>query len=228
MGLKEKLYDFRRKLFGSYELEDPRPIAAESPYTYYLPSQARLDAVKVGDLIKLIIRSLPPSRQYNAERMWVEVISREGELWTGSLQNTPFDMPQLQIGNVISFPPSHIIDIDWNNPDETRMIPKQKEKQYWDRCMVDQEILDGIARVGYLYREEPDMTQEDDNDPDSGWRIRADVRDLTDEQYDEPSPAYVALGAVLNKDDSWLHLISSEVGSRFLRNPETEDFEVTK
>ena len=93
--------------------------------------------------------------------------------------------------------------------------------------MVDQEILNGTARVGYLYREEPDLAGEDDKYPDSGWRIRADVDDLTDEEYENPKPAYIAIGKVLNEDDSWMHLIESEIGSRFLRNADTGKFEVT-
>jgi len=31
-------------------------------------------------------------------------------------------------------------------------------------------------------------------------------------------PRYVALGAVLNQDDSWLHLIDEPVGARYMRD----------
>ena len=151
----------------------------------------------------------------------------EGENLSGLLSNEPEDMPQLKKGTRIDFFRRQIIDIVWQDPEKTKKLTQEPEKQVWDRCMVDQEVLNGTARVGYLYREEPDLGEEGDKYPDSGWRIRADVRDLTDEEYENPTPAYIAMGKVLNEDDSWLHLIGSEIGSRFLRNPQTDKFEPT-
>ena len=80
---------------------------------------------------------------------------------------------------------------------------------------MDQCVLDSELKVGYLYREAPDMTYEGDKSPDSGWRIRRDTRGPLIEQLGSRKVAYVALGAVLNRDDSWLHLIDEPVGARF-------------
>ena len=39
-------------------LDDPLPIAAESPYTYFLPHPDELAALKPGDGVKAIFRQL--------------------------------------------------------------------------------------------------------------------------------------------------------------------------
>ena len=227
MDVKKTLYDLRRKYFGTYEIDDIRETAKANPYTFYMPSQARLDAVGSGDIVKIIIRSVPQSYEYDAERMWVKVTNVNGEDWQGELDNYPFDIPQLKPSDTIKFKSWNVIDIQWKNSEKEKTIPTEPEKQVWDRCLVDQEILNGTARVGYLYREEPDLAGEDDKYPDSGWRIRADERDLTHEELENPKPAYIAIGKVLNEDDSWIHLIESEIGSRILRNADTGKFEVT-
>lgn len=69
MNIKRQLYDLRRKLWGKYEIEDPRPIKVDAPYTFFLPSQDRLNALEVGDSVKIVIRSIPSGIDYDAERM---------------------------------------------------------------------------------------------------------------------------------------------------------------
>ena len=44
------------------------------------------------------------------------------------------------------------------------------------------------------------MTQDSDTYPDSGWRIRGAAA-FSDDTDEDAAPEYVALGAVLNKDD---------------------------
>ena len=79
-----------------------------------------------------------------------------------------------------------------------------------DRC-----VINGEAKVGYLYREEPDMAKEGDRFSDSGWRIRGDTRGKSTEELASREIAYVAVGVVLNKDDTWLHLIDEPIGANF-------------
>ena len=84
--------------------------------------------------------------------------------------------------------------------------------------MVDQAVLDGDLTVEYIYREAPDMAKEGDEFPDSGWRIRGDSRGNLRDQIGSRKVVYVALGAVLNADASWLHLIDEPIGARFVKD----------
>lgn len=67
------------------------------------------------------------------------------------------------------------------------------------------------------------MAKVGDRFPDSGWRIRGDMR----AGLGKRKAAYVALGAVLNRDDSWLHLIDEPIGARFEKDFETGRFNPT-
>lgn len=223
MHLKDRLYGLRRRLFGSWSIDDPRPIQADAPYTYFLPSYERIDALQPGDLVKLVIRSHPPGREWEAERMWVKVESIPPEGWAGTLATPPCDMPQLREGSPLQFQSFHIIDLLYDVDRQGPAAPPRRE--YWDRCMVDRCVLDDGVPIYYVYREEPAMTEAGDSDPDSGWRIRGDYRSLNDAQLHARKADYIAIGKVLNADDSWLHLIDSPVGSAWLRNFETGKYE---
>ena len=102
-SLGRRLYDLRRRVFGRYTLEDPRPIKREAPYTFYLPPRGELAAIEAGDLVKLMFRGVPPSPVYDVERKWVTVTAAQGERLTGVLESDPFDMPQLRKGALVAF-----------------------------------------------------------------------------------------------------------------------------
>ncbi len=204
-------------------LDDPRPRAEEAPYTFFLPPPEKVQALAPRDLVKLIFVG-GGEHAYDAERMWVEVKSTENGVFIGTLDNEPSDMPQLKIGDEVRFEAFHIIDVEFSDLEKGGKASAVQRREYWDRCLVDQCVLDGEKRVEFIYREKPDMGSDDDKFPDSGWRIRGDRRGCTDEEMDSREAAYVALGAVLNLDDSWLHLIDENWPCRFMRNWATGEY----
>src|SRR5690349_16217405 len=200
-----------------YVLVDPRPIAKEAPYTFFLPSPQWLAAVKPGDKVYLDFEAVPRRTKWESERMWVVVTERNGDKLVGVLDHEPDDMPGVSKGESVAFETWHILQVDLTDPGANARLP-DGDREYWERCLVDCAVLDGELKVGYLYRETPDMGEPNDRYPDSGWRIRADMRGQTDDQIAAREAAYVALGAVLNQDDSWLHLIDEPIGSAFERD----------
>ncbi|OSZ71033.1 hypothetical protein CAP39_08955 [Sphingomonas sp. IBVSS1] len=206
-----------------WHLEDPRPIAESARYTFFCPSETECRAVRPGDLVKLIFLYDVPTEEWTAERMWVHVTEAGGEGLAGTLGNKPFESKApLKHGDLVRFEHHHIVDIVFDKPEEAP--PPVSRREYWEGCLVDQCVIDGEEPVEYLYREAPDMAQEGDQYPDSGWRIRGRRGDAMDAEYDGREVAYIALGAVLNKDDSWLHLIDTPEGCQFERNFETGEY----
>ena len=90
--------------------------------------------------------------------------------------------------------------------------------------MVDLCVLEGRSHVDYLYREVPDMTQEGDKHPDSGWLLRGTPEAVEADRTREHPFEYIALGKALNQDDRWLHLIDEGPGVAFQWNPEKCDY----
>jgi hypothetical protein len=204
-----------------YVLDDPRAIAAEAPYTYYLPPSAELAAIAEADLVQLVFRPMPAREKWGAERMWVTVTRAEGDQLEGTLESTPNDMPFLKPGDLIRFERFHVIDCIWADERPTPPPTVPRKRSYWDRCLVDRCVIDDRVPVHYLYREEPCLNEEGDEDADSGWRIRGDYRSLRNDEINARETLYLALGRVLNVDDSWLYLIDSPVGSAFIKDWES-------
>jgi len=197
---------------ATWHLVDADPIAAENPYTFYKPSRDSIERVRAGETVKLIFKfeSTDPDAPL-AERMWVivEEVCSNGT-FRGRLDNEPRYIADLKIGDQIDFKPSHIINTE--HDDSSNLV-----ERYVKRCFVTNRVLRDGQRVGYIYREDPD------EEKDSGWRLTANDES---EEYMENSEnlAYVSLGAVLSKDDSFRHLLESPVGSAFVRDEESGEF----
>jgi hypothetical protein len=224
MTLAERWDRWRRRLFGRYSIDDPRPIAEGAPYTFFLPSENELLALSPGDHVKLLFRGNPGGKSFDVERMWVSLTDVNGNSLTGRLDNVPYELHQLRPDDVIHFHRDQVISIRWDDLRAQQPPSSPPYREYWDRCMVDRCVVDDGVPVYYLYREEDDLAGPEDEFPDSGWRIRGDYRGLTDEELAEWKADYIAIGKVLNSDDSWLPLIDEPVGSAFIRDEETGAF----
>ena len=210
---------------ASFTLRDPRLDQAEAPYTFFLPDPRRINALDVGDSVKLIFVPTCEGTKWSAEGMWVEILARDGTRYQGSLDNSPEDIPWLSSGDPVEFESWHIIDADFSDKDKNRQHSYPR-RDYWDRCIVDRCVLDDDVLVEYVYREGAEPTKDDDKYSDSGWRIRGDYRGLSDDEIDAREVEYVAVGAVLNRDDSWVHLIDEPEGARYLRDWEKNEFTI--
>jgi hypothetical protein len=203
-------------------LNDPRPIAAEAPYSFYLPLPQELAALEQGDMVQAIFREIAGGRKYDAERMWVEVEAVADGFVSGKLVNTPFDMPSLKLDDWMRIPLTHVITVKFQ--EGKPLLDMAGPRSYWDRCFVDACVVEGRCHVDYFYREEPDMTKDGDKDPDSGWRIRGTDDAIAEDERLGEKPMYIALGKVLNQDDRWIHLIDSPVGSAFKWDADKGDY----
>jgi hypothetical protein len=190
----------------TWQLENAEEIAAQHKYTFYKPSSDVIRKVAVGENVKLIFQfeSADPEAP-RAERMWVIVDEIQPcGLFKGRLDNEPRYITDLQAGDLVEFRSCHVINTE--HDDSENLVEK-----YIKRCYVTNRVLCDGAKAGYLYREAPDR------EDDSGWRITAN--DESDEYMDDSNnSAYVSLGAVLSKDDSFIDLLDSPEGSAFARD----------
>lgn len=193
-----------------WRLEDVGDRHRENPYTFYQPSAELVARLRADDLVKLIFafQSDDPAAP-GAERMWVRITGRDGDRFAGVLDNVPRFIRGLALRAAIDFEARHIADTSLSEDDGLH--------RYHRRCFVTRKVLYDGARAGYIYREPADA------DDDSGWRILAG--DEPDEYMDDSDNVfYVPLGAVLNRDDSFLHLLDSPEGTAFQRDPASDAF----
>lgn len=197
---------------SSWHLVNADRIAAENKYTFYKPTREIIERVVPGDVVKLIFRfdSEDPEAPA-AERMWVLVDEVQGQgRFKGRLNNEPKYIHDLRLDDPVEFEACHIINTE--RDDNNNIV-----ERYIKRCFVTKRVLDEGYKVGYLYREAPDEER------DSGWRITSNTE--TDEYMgNTDNIAYVSLGLVLSKDDSFVDLLDHPAGSAFVRDAHAEKF----
>ena len=112
---------------GGWELVDPRPMAAEHPDTFELPSADDLDRLQPGSLVRAMFRLVDiadPSRDglapydpsgapvlvTHVERMWAVVTGRQGDRVACLLDNQPYAThTSLEVLDPLSLPLTHLI-----------------------------------------------------------------------------------------------------------------------
>jgi hypothetical protein len=196
----------------TWQLEDADALAAAHKYTFYKPSRQLIGKVKPGEVVKLIFKfDTDDPEAPGGERMWVLVDSVEPDgTFRGRLNNEPRWITDLKLDDPLSFNASHIINTE--HDDDDNLV-----ESFAKRCFVTNRILRDGAKVGYLYREEPDEER------DSGWRFTAN--DESDEYMgNTDNIAYVSVGLVLSHDDSFVHLLDSPSGASFAWDAKRNEF----
>lgn len=182
-------------------------ISKENPYTFYVPSDKLIKMLGVGDLVKLMFvnNKRTDTDVMQAERMWVEIIKINNDNFVGKSDNQPYEIQGLNAGDEIHFKNYHIMNV---YSDELKDPILSLSNQYWDKRITTLAILNNNATIGYICRTEPC------NDEDSGWQILSG--DETQEYLDNAeNGCFVALGVLLNIDGSFIHLLSSDIGTAF-------------
>ena len=192
----------------SWTLTDVAKIAAEHPYTFDRPSEKAIHNIQPGDHVKLVFSAKEAAKQQrvatpSAERMWVLVSENDGQgNFKGKLDNDPVVIKDLTVGEGISFSACHVASASSNN--EPSII-----EPYFRRCFVSNQILNNGAKATLIFREETA------NQKDSGWRILTNGEDETHVKTDHDNHfSFVSLGAVLNRDDSFVAHLSLPAGTR--------------
>ncbi len=135
----------------------------------------------------------------------------------GTLDNEPFHIKDLKAGDSIVFRREHIIQYDTLDDLEIEDENEGKLEPYFKRCIVSNQIMQDRQQIGYVYREEPN------EDIDSGWYVMSG-NETDDYSDDSDNFQYIAIGVVLNKDDSFVHLLNEPIGSEFARDEVTGGF----
>ncbi|PVE70293.1 immunity protein Imm33 domain-containing protein [Priestia megaterium] len=185
-----------------WQLDNVYERNKESPYTFYKPSKAVTDKLKAGDLVKLVFFSDSDTAGYKGERMWVEITDRNKENFVGKLDNEPYHLKGLKLGQILHFGTEHICDTEYEDDEVAKM------DYYFNTLVtVSNDVLER-NEFNFLLKDKPN---------DSGWVIFSGYEE--DEFTSNPNNfQIVALGVALNVDDSILAFINESPLCAYERN----------
>ncbi|AUC51918.1 hypothetical protein CDO87_01330 [Sagittula sp. P11] len=199
---------------AAWRLLDPRPLKAEAPYTYFIPSPRELARLEPGDVVMLEFMA-PARGDHPGQRLPVRLDTQAGDHWFGMLMSAPRDLAGLEAGSLVEFRPWHIVAVPEARADEGA---HEEESRFLACALVDGRILSGGAEVGALERRHP-MPWTGQTSPyariygETGWVFYPEGGPrLADHAMD-----YVPIGLVLNIDDSMLPLLRKPLGTRIIR-----------
>jgi hypothetical protein len=79
--------------------------------------------------------------------MWVKVLSAESDWLEGTLESEPDDMPLVPKGLTVRLPRTHVMDVIFEDPEREATLPPDPRREFWERCLVDQAVLDGAGEI---------------------------------------------------------------------------------
>ncbi len=150
------LKSFFHRVKQEYHIQDVTETNREFPRTFLIPSREHLSTLKVGDLVKLIfVMNDEADDKCRAERMWLKITSIEGSKYKGQLDNQPYYLKTVQVGDEIEFIDHNIAEIyiDDIGFDATKMAIMTKRA-------FDERQINWVVRSSDLF-----------NEQDSGWQL---------------------------------------------------------
>ena len=157
---------------ADWGLLDAESQHAAFPDTFPIPSLTEREALRTGDMVKLVfVLDPPPTEGPNAERMWIEVRNAHADgTYDGWLTNQPVVITALEPSALVAFEARHVAG-----------IALRTEEVSFDvnlRAVVSKRALKLHGPPGWAGFEEPlDET-------DSGWSVTAG--DEADDYFDSP------------------------------------------
>lgn len=156
-----------------YTITDPRPIADANPFSFYRPCDARLAAIAPGDHVKAIFA--PTDEDEGTERMWVLVTAADADTLTGTLDNEPFGMTGIALGDVVTLKRTDVIAIETTRADDPAETNGVGNEHLFHRCAMDDRVYRDKAQPTRIVRDaaQPEGYGPANGDayPWGGWRI---------------------------------------------------------
>ena len=152
MGLL-KIFD-KKKI--EYSLENVQELNQQFPRTFLIPDKEEIENLEIGELVKLIFAMKKPQiNGCQAERMWVEIIEKNGNYFTGKLDNDPYYLKTIKCGDSITFKKENIAGL------------------YGGKSSFDENLFAIITKRALTNRQINYVVKSDDidNEQDSGWQL---------------------------------------------------------
>lgn len=166
---------------SEFYLENAAQKNHEFPRTFMIPSKDEINALKIGDLIKLIfVFNTPLENGCNAERMWVKITDISNDLFTGTLNNDPYFLKSIKADAPITFKRENIAAV------------------YGGKAPFDEKLLAIVTKKALEKKQINWVIRTDDleNERDSGWQLF--YGDESDEYLDDvDNAAIVSLEDIL-------------------------------
>lgn len=139
-----------------FHLENVIENNIEFPRTFLIPNQEEIEKLDLGNLIKLIfVMESPQKNGCHAERMWVKITNKQNGAFTGVLDNEPYYLKSIKVGDIITFKAENIAGIYGGEA-------SFNEKLF---AIITQKALDK-RQINWVVR-----TDDLDNEQDSGWQL---------------------------------------------------------
>ena len=149
------LFGFAKKDRRTYYLENIAEAKKKSSSRKFMkPSDTEIGNLKPNDVVRLFfVFNFKTNDGCRAERMWVEIIEKNGTNFKGRLTNRPVYIKDLSAGDIVEFTNDNIATI------LVKSRFDEKKKALVSRRAIEK------SEINWAMKDDPD------NDMDSGWRL---------------------------------------------------------